>query len=53
MTSRLAVRIAGLVLAIGVVWYITHLNAEIARMRAGAPPPPAKKGGFLPAIMIG
>ena len=30
-------RIAGLVLAIGVVWYITHLNAEIARMRAATP----------------
>jgi len=37
MTSRVAVRIAGLVLAIGVVWYITHLNAEIARMRAATP----------------
>jgi hypothetical protein len=41
MTSRVAVRIAGLVLAIGVVWYITHLNAEIARMRAAAPAAPA------------
>ncbi len=41
MTSRIAIRIAGLVLAIGVVWYITHLNAEIARMRANAPTAPA------------
>ena len=41
MTSRVAVRIAGLVLAIGVVWYITHLNAEIARMRASADKAPA------------
>jgi hypothetical protein len=37
MTSRVAVRIAGLLLAIAVVWYITHLNAEIARMRAAGP----------------
>jgi hypothetical protein len=41
MTSRVAVRIAGLLLAVGVVWYITHLNAEIARMRAAAPTAPA------------
>jgi hypothetical protein len=41
MTSRVAVRIAGLVLAIGVVWYITHLNAEIARMRASSSAAPA------------
>ena len=27
-------------MAIGVVWYITHLNAEIARMRAAGPAAP-------------
>lgn len=37
VTSRLLVRVAGLLLAVGVVWYITHLNAEIARMRAAGP----------------
>ena len=36
MNSRVAVRIAGLVLVIGVVWYVTHLNSEIARMRAAS-----------------
>jgi hypothetical protein len=41
MTSRLLVRIAGLALAVGVVWYITHLNAEIARMKAAGPAAPA------------
>lgn len=49
MTSRLAVRIAGLVLAIGVVWYITHLNAEIARMRVAAPAAPAAAPAGQPA----
>src|SRR5688572_14417654 len=41
MNSRVAVRIAGLVLVIGVVWYITHLNSEIARMRAASEKAPA------------
>lgn len=45
MTSRVAVRLAGLVLAIGIVWYITSINAENARLRAaaqsGAPAAPA------------
>jgi hypothetical protein len=38
-------RIAGLALAVGVVWYITHLNAEIARMRAAGPAAPAAAPG--------
>ena len=39
MTSRVAVRIAGLVAVIGVVWYITNLNSELARMRASSSSP--------------
>src|SRR5689334_21838501 len=49
MTSRVAVRIAGLILAIGVVWYITHLNAEIARIRASSSPGAAPAPGERPA----
>jgi hypothetical protein len=49
MTSRVAVRIAGLVLAIAVVWYITHLNAEIARMRAASSPAMSAAPGERPA----
>lgn len=52
MTSRLAVRIAGLVLAIGVVWYITSLNAEIARMRA-ATPAAGERAAAAPAAPAG
>jgi hypothetical protein len=36
-------------LAIGVVWYITHLNAEIARMRASSSSAPAAAPGDQPA----
>ena len=39
MTSRVAVRIAGLLAVIGVVWYVTHLNSELARMRASSSAP--------------
>lgn len=53
MTSRVAVRIAGLLLAVGVVWYITHLNAEIARMRAAAPASPAAAPAVPPAAPPG
>jgi hypothetical protein len=41
MTSRLMMRIAGVVLVIGAVWYITHLNAEIARLQANQTNAPA------------
>ena len=34
-------RIAGVVLVIGAVWYITHLNAEIARLQANQTNAPA------------
>jgi hypothetical protein len=44
MTSRVAVRLVGLVLAIGIVWYVTSLNAENARLRAGSPTAPAAPG---------
>src|SRR5262245_16467577 len=49
MTSRVAVRIAGLILAIGVVWYTTHLNAELSRMRAGQRAAPAARAPTPPA----
>ena len=49
VTSRLLVRVAGLLLAVGVVWYITHLNAEIARMRAATPNAAAPVAGSAPA----
>jgi membrane-associated protease RseP (regulator of RpoE activity) len=49
MTSRLAVRLAGLALAIGLVWYLTSQNAEIARLRAGAPSVPGERGAAAPA----
>ncbi|MCC6849770.1 MAG: hypothetical protein IT294_14795 [Deltaproteobacteria bacterium] len=41
MTSRVAVRIVGLALAIGIVWYITAINAENARLRSAATNAPA------------
>ncbi len=54
MTSRVAVRIAGLVAVIGVVWYVTHLNSELARMRASSSEPaaasaPAERPAAAPA----
>jgi hypothetical protein len=49
MTSRVAVRIAGLVFVVGIVWYITHLNAELARMRAATPTAPASAPAAAPA----
>ena len=44
MTSRVAVRLVGLVLAIGIVWYITSINAENARLRAASQSAPAAPG---------
>jgi hypothetical protein len=49
VTSRLLIRVAGLVLAVGVVWYITHLNAELSRMRAAAPTAPIAAPAAHPA----
>jgi hypothetical protein len=49
MTSRLMIRIAGVVLVVGVVWYITHLNAELARMRANQTNAPAASAPARPA----
>ncbi len=49
MTSRVAVRIAGLVLAIAIVWYITHINAENARLRAAASNAPVAAPADRPA----
>ena len=40
-------------MAVGVVWYITHLNAEIARMRAAAPAAPVAAPAAPPAAPPG
>lgn len=66
MSSRLLIRLAGVAVVVAIVWYVTHLQSEIARLQSGmardaavapgaAPGSPAANGAApdVPAAVLG